>query len=171
MVQQFKKPIYGYVLRLIGPEDDEDVTQDVFLKAIGALPRFRGEASLETWLFRIATNACRDHLRRKRWQRLLFLRKPEDEADPVDAAAAESDPVEESELRSAVRAALRELPARHREIIVLRDVEGFSYEEIAAILGCSAGTVKSRLFYARARLAKRLQQMGFGTDRPQGGDA
>lgn len=110
----------------------------------------------------LATNACRDHLRRPRWQRLLFVRNSEEDAsDAAHRAPAKGDPIEESELRALVRSALRELPPRQREILLLRDVEGFSYDEIASIVGCPAGTVKSRLFYARTRLAEKLRSMGF----------
>lgn len=169
-VKRFEKPIFRYVLRLVGEDEAEDVTQDVFLKAIAGLPRFRGEASLETWLYRIATNTCRDHLRRRRWQRLLFIRKSNDAADLVSRSVAKPNPIEESEIRSLIRAALRELAPHHREVIVLRDIEGFSYEEIAAIVGCPIGTVKSRLYHARAQLAKKLRTLGLESGGTEGGD-
>lgn len=169
-VKRFEKPIFRYVLRLVGEDEAEDITQDVFLKAIAGLPHFRGEASLETWLYRIATNTCRDHLRRRRWQRLLFIRKSNDVADPVIGSVAKPNPIEESEIRSLIRAALRELTPHHREVIVLRDIEGFSYEEIATIVGCPVGTVKSRLYHARAQLAKKLRAMGLESGGTEGGD-
>lgn len=159
-VKRYEASIYRYVLRLVGSSDAEDLTQDVFLKAIAGLPRFRGEVSVETWLFRIATNTCRDYWRRKRWQTLLFLRTPDDEDDPLDRVAAKDDPLERSAIRTLVRASLRELPPRQREVVILRDIEGFSYDEIASIVGCPVGTVKSRLYHARARLAKKLESMG-----------
>jgi RNA polymerase sigma-70 factor (ECF subfamily) len=167
MVQRYQHKIYGYVKRLVGNETDaEDITQEVFLKALISMHRFREESSLQTWLFRIATNLCRDlHRRRQREKGWLSLwRRADGEEDTGDECAIEipdthDDPEKallREELNDLLQQAMDHLPIAMREVLVLHDVESLSYEEIAQALGIPLGTVKSRLFHARARLRDAL---------------
>lgn len=159
LVRQFEKPIYRYVVRLAGEREAEDITQEVFLRAIMGLARFRGDASLHTWMYRVATNVCRDHFKRVRWQRLLFNLAEAEDREMAEWASGHDD-IDCCESRILIKSALTRLSAKQREAVILRDVEGFTYAEIAGIVGCHEGTVKSRLFYARSLLAKELRRMG-----------
>ncbi len=167
VVHRYKNKVHNYIARMVNDADDaEDLTQDVFVKAFVSLGAFRGEASLQTWLYRIATNLCIDRARRRKRQGLdaLSLDEPvkDDEDDDIEREIpdVEADPyrhLERKELRQQVRRALRRLSEKLRSVLVLYDVQGLSYEEIAQVLGCPIGTVKSRLFNARAELAKQLK--------------
>lgn len=133
----------------------DDITQDVFVKAWQALPSFRFESAFTTWLHRIVINRCRDELRRRKARRMLSLN------GLLDGVLHESDRalithIEDTETPAIVTRALEALPEKYRLPVVLRDVDGRSYEEIAEILGCELGTVKSRLARARARLRETL---------------
>lgn len=167
MVERYQHKIYGYVRRLVGNETDaEDITQEVFLKALTSLHAFREESSLQTWLFRIATNLCRDLMRRRQRERGWFSlwRRTEEEQEGggerlLDIPDLEGDPERlllREELGELLQRAIEELPWRMREVLVLHDLEALSYEEIAEALGIPLGTVKSRLFHARARLREAL---------------
>ncbi len=157
-VRKFEGPIYRYVVRMAGQNDAEDLTQEVFLRAIPALGNFRGEASLNTWIYKVATNVCRQHYRRQRLRKLISLGRFGE--GHVDAGRESIDPFESSELRAVIKLALQKLPWPQREAVVLRDVEGLSYEEITQVVGCSVGTVKSRIYYGRTQLVKELERMG-----------
>jgi RNA polymerase sigma-70 factor (ECF subfamily) len=130
-----------------------DITQDVFMKLLVRLPQFRRQSAFSTWLYRIAVNTALDH--RRRWRRTAAL--DELPAEPVSAAVENG--YARAERRSRIRAALLTLPAKLRAPIVLRHVEGLSYDEIAAAIGVSAGTVASRLSRAHARLARELADL------------
>lgn len=167
MVERYQHKIYGYVRRLVGNETDaEDITQEVFLKALTSLHAFREESSLQTWLFRIATNLCRDLMRRRQRERGWFSlwRRTEEEQEGggerlLDIPDLEGDPERlllREELGELLQRAIEGLPWRMREVLVLHDLEALSYEEIAEALGIPLGTVKSRLFHARARLREAL---------------
>jgi RNA polymerase sigma-70 factor (ECF subfamily) len=167
IVHRYKNKLHSYVARMVdNAEDAEDLTQDVFVKAFVSLGSFRGEASLQTWLYRIATNLCIDRARRRkrRGMDMVSIDEPlhddEDEDIGRDIPDADADPyleVERKELQQQVRVALRRLSEKLRTVIVLFDVQGLSYEEIAQVVGCPVGTVKSRLFNARVELAKQLK--------------
>lgn len=167
IVERYQHKIYGYVKRLVGNETDaEDITQEVFLKALHSLHTFREESSLQTWLFRIATNLCRDaHRRRQREKGWLPLWRHTGSADSPDEECAieipdyRNDPEKlllHEELSNLLKQAIDRLPLVMREVLVLHDMESLSYEEIAHALGIPLGTVKSRLFHARARLRDAL---------------
>jgi RNA polymerase sigma-70 factor (ECF subfamily) len=142
--------VYRFVLRMVGTRDEAlDLTQDAFVRAWQALPQWQPEAQFRTWLFRIASNAALDALRRRRVVEFEPLN------DAFEAAADEPDPEKRLELKrrvAALEASLAKLSAEHREILLLREVENMTYEEIGAVLGLSEGTVKSRLARARAAL-------------------
>jgi len=150
-----------------------EISQDVFLKAFRNLPRFRGEAAFATWLFTIVVTTCRNaaaynKLRDKHRQAPPRGRDFATEEDPMgslpDAGPGPAAIVESRETAVLIRTALARTPEEHRRILVLRDVSGFSYDEIAGILRCPVGTVKSRV--ARARLALREELVRLGYDGP-----
>jgi RNA polymerase sigma factor (sigma-70 family) len=153
LVRRYQDRVFRFILRLIGARDEAmDLTQETFMKTHQALPGWRPEAQFRTWLFRIAHNTALDVLRRRKLVEFVAI----DELSVGDEDHALSDPARRPDERLADRQSiellertLRELPAEHREILLLREVEDMSYTEIAATLGIAEGTVKSRI--ARAR--------------------
>jgi RNA polymerase sigma-70 factor (ECF subfamily) len=146
-------------------EDALDVAQETFLKAYRSLGTFKGDATFYTWLYRIAVNLCVDHQRRETRSPLRSETGGEGGAEvAIDAppAARANDPFEQAsrrEMGERVFAALDELTPEHRAAILLREVEGLSYEEISQVMQCAKGTVMSRLHYARRRLQDRLRHL------------
>jgi len=155
LVRQYQDRVFRFILRMVGARDEAmDLTQETFMKAHQALPGWRPETQFRTWLFRIAHNAALDVLRRR--ERIEFVSLSDLSAGEEDHALP--DPARQPDERLADRQSiellertLQELPAEHREILLLREVEDMSYTEIAATLGIAEGTVKSRI--ARARSA------------------
>jgi RNA polymerase sigma-70 factor (ECF subfamily) len=134
--------------RLLGDRDRmDDVLQEAYARAFRALPSFRGDASLETWLYRIVYNACIDDLRRRKAHEELSLEEWDERGAPLPAP----------EDRLDLAAALASLPAELRAVVLLVDAEGLSYAEAAHVLGAPAGTVASRLNRARAHLQAALK--------------
>lgn len=133
----------------------DDVTQQIFLKLFTAIRNFRGDSEFTTWLYRLVVNACTDEKRRRR--RLLpwgeTARKQPSERKPQERQYARR------EVSEAVRAAIEELKPKFRLPILLKYIEGLSYEEIATVMGCSKGTVASRLNRGHSQLAKRLAHL------------
>jgi RNA polymerase sigma-70 factor (ECF subfamily) len=134
----------------------DDLAQEVFMKVYEALPNFRFESSFYTWVYRIAVNKSRDELRKRKIRRFFSLQSMMDSSDPVLKANTIEHPKEE-ESKELVRKGLTMLPEKFREAIILKDIEGFSYEEIAEIMQCEVGTVKSRLSRGRTMLRKVLK--------------
>jgi len=142
------------------PNEAEDVAQDVLVEALRSLPSFRGQSRFSTWLFGVARNVCRRACRSARaggrWRSI--------EGEPIyDIPDLSLDPLlalERSELRAVVWSAIRALSPEQRSVLVLREMEGFSYDEIALSLGIPAGTVRSRLHNGRAMMATRLAELG-----------
>ena len=164
IVDAYRDRIITVVARVAGPgADAEDLAQDAFLKAFAALDRFDGRSALFTWIYRIAVNTARDWVDYRRRRPVVPLEGPHGgPAEPADTAALPAEAAERAELRAAVRAALERLPEPFRTTLILREMEGHSYEEVAGILGISIGTVESRLFRARAKLRALLEQQGVG---------
>jgi RNA polymerase sigma-70 factor (ECF subfamily) len=148
--------LFGLAHRLVGPNEAEDLLQEIFLTAHRKMPLYRGESALGTWLFRLATNQCLDYLRSKR-ARLAMLTDAFDEAGggPVPAPAAAGAILGVVE-RMDLERALAELPGGARAVFVLHDVEGCEHREVAQHLGISEGTSKSQLHKARMRLRALL---------------
>ena len=162
LVGLHEKKVYGLALRMCGnPEDDADAAQEAFLAAWKGLPRFRGEAGFSTWLYRLTSNAAIDHLRRVKRQRgEVSLDGGGPGLDAVDDAPSPQAQAEETELREAVAEGLSMLSEDHRQALLLRELRGLSYEEIASELRVDLGTVKSRISRARGSLRKILVKNG-----------
>lgn len=162
LVALHEKKVYNLALRMCGdPEDAWDAAQEAFLSAWRGLPSFRGEAGFSTWLYRLTSNAAIDLLRRTKRQRGEASLDDENLGiDAVDRTPSPQEQAEASELRGAVTAGLSRLTDSHRQALVLREVQGLSYEEIAAVLEVDMGTVKSRISRARGALRKILQENG-----------
>ena len=166
LVERYQKLVYTLALRMLNvPADAEDAAQEAFLSAWKALPRFRMDAKFSTWLYRLTVNAATDMLRRRR-------KEPDslDDAErPVQAADSTDTPEEaaqRAERRAMVRRAIGALSENHRQILLLREVTGLSYEEIGAALKLSPGTVRSRLARARKELREELLAEGNYFDLP-----
>ncbi len=164
LVTRYEKRVYAVALRSSGsPEDAADITQEVFLKAWRSMENFRGDSGFSTWLFRITMNMCVDHARHKQTQpqtQPLVHGEAEEERPIPDTAPTPEEHLENSELGRELAAALDEVSDEHRRIVLLRDVSGMSYTEIAEVLEISEGTVKSRLSRARIALRKILLKRG-----------
>jgi len=170
LIAQYSHPIYSLIARnLRDPADAADVTQEVFVKVFRNISGFHGEASLRTWIYRIAlheaSNQRRWWSRHKRQELTIDAPLNGDDGETfclADALATTSaSPYEcaaSSQVRSRVEAALRTIPEVFREVVVLREIEGFGYEEIAEILNVNLGTVKSRLTRGRSALREALVQ-------------
>lgn len=159
LVDRWQKPVYHQALRMLGsPEDAADVTQEVFLKLWRTLPSFRGESTLSTWLYRLTDNTAIDLLRRERRHRgdLSLDDGDNPPSIPADSAPSPQEQVERRDEQAAVAAALAQLSEDHRRILILRELNGLSYEEIGAMLDLAPGTVKSRIFRARLSLTRIL---------------
>jgi RNA polymerase sigma-70 factor (ECF subfamily) len=153
---RYKRRVFALALRIVGSGDAEEVAQEAFIRVFRGLPKFRGDAALGTWIYRLAVNAALSHRAR---------RANAPSVDAEDGAAAErllAAPVEtgDAALRKRLEGALALLPVGYRTVIVLHDVEGLEHEEVAAILGCHVGTSKSQLHKARARLREVLAGQG-----------
>jgi RNA polymerase sigma-70 factor (ECF subfamily) len=148
---------------LASPEAAEDATQEAFIHAYRAIRTFRG-GSIRPWLFRIAGNACYDEMRRRRARPALSLDEPRGEErqtlDAPDPSPAPEERAERRELAEVIQAALSRLPPDQRLAIVLADVHGLDYAEIAVAMECSLGTVKSRISRGRRQLRAILRESG-----------
>src|SRR5579864_7180391 len=168
LVTHYHQPIYSLVYRILtDPADAADTTQEVFLKVFRGMKRFNGECSLKTWLYRIAIHEASNQ---RRWwfrhkSRETSMEAHEDGdgnsfglcdtfADPGDSPL---DVLAHNEIRARVEQELKQVPEPYRTTVVLRDIEGLAYEEIAEVLQISLGTVKSRLIRGREALKKRLE--------------
>lgn len=162
LVRTYENKIYHLALRMCGSADEAaDIAQEAFLAAWRGLPSFRGEAGFATWLYRLTSNAAIDYLRRQKKQRGdMSLDDEELGLDAVDSAPGPQETAEGSELRAAVAEGLNQLSEGHRQVLVLREVQGLSYEEIASVLEVDMGTVKSRISRARSSLRKILLENG-----------
>jgi RNA polymerase sigma-70 factor (ECF subfamily) len=156
LFEAYKDRVYSIALRFTGEESlAMDIAQDTFLKLFSTMSHFRGDASFSTWVYRLVVNACLDH-RRRGWRLVPIA----DELIAVLRAPADSlRAVLDSEMRERVRAAVETLPPEMRMTVVLRYTEGLSYDQIAELMGCSAGTVASRLNRAHKALERRLSNV------------
>lgn len=157
LVIKYREGVYRVARRMLGNhEDAADVTQDVFIRAHRALPRFDGRSQLYTWLYRITVNLCLDA--RGRMSRLPLVE--EDDVHDSGGAAVIEDEAEGREIRRLVARAIAALPPRQRATVVLRLYQDLPYQEIARIMGCSEGTVKATMFAALRKLRRALVEEG-----------
>lgn len=165
IVARYKDGIYNYIWRMVSNRDDaEDLTQEVFLRAFTSIKRFRSEANLRTWLYKIANNICIDRYRRMGLERRLFTRLEKDSDDSgcvetMEIPDGTYDPqalYDRTETIDEIYKALDKLPQKLRMAVLLYDLEGLTYEEITEVMDCPMGTVKSRIFKGRMQLRELL---------------
>ena len=169
LIAQYSRPLYSLLLRsLADPADAADVTQDVFIKVFRSIGGFHGDSSLRTWIYRIAmheaSNSRRWWVRHKKAEITIDSDSSDDDDDLcfslrdtlADGRDSPFENARQSQLRATVEAALREVPEGFRTVVILREIEGMAYDEIAEILGIHMGTVKSRLMRGRAALRTLL---------------
>jgi len=166
LVTRHRGRVFSMLRSTIHPEAAAwALSQELFIKACQALARFEAKARFSTWLYRIAHNVVYDWTRRKRVEGVGELNDEvfeRDQIDPAsattpDAGVAPDEALARSELRAKIEAALDRLTPEHREVVLLKDVQGLAYKEIAEVTGASIGTVMSRLFYARQKLQTMLR--------------
>ena len=164
LVGAYEKRVLALTLRMCGnPEDGAEAAQEAFLAVWQGLPDFRGEASFSTWLYRLASNACVDLLRREGRHRAAAgpsLDDGELNVEAPDPAPTPQEAAERSELRRQIEEGLGRLPEEYRQVLILREMQQLSYEEIATALCLGLGTVKSRISRGRKRLRKILLESG-----------
>jgi RNA polymerase sigma-70 factor (ECF subfamily) len=158
---RYERQVFRYAFHILGHRDDaDDIKQETFVKAYQAIGSFRSESSLQTWLLKICGNLCRDKI--KSWDRRKVTYDSTLRDDILGSSSAEDGPqaiVERKEMTEIIFKALRGMPAAQREIIVLHEIEDLSYEEIAAVVGCSRTSIKLRLFRARRSLKDRVASL------------
>jgi RNA polymerase sigma-70 factor (ECF subfamily) len=166
IVERYHGKVFALAYRYTGDYDAAcDLTQDTFVRAFGAWGEFRGDAQVFTWLYRIALNLCHNHQkkhRRRSTTELQLVDAPREDGEGEAFPLPDSRPLpaqisESAEMRQKLQDALRDLPENYRTVVVLRDIEGLSYEEIARITDSSLEAIKSRLFRARNTIRRLLE--------------
>lgn len=168
LFQRYHRRAYSLAYGVVHNQDDAlDVVQDAFIKAHRYLDKFEGNSSFYTWLYRIVMNLCIDHIRRKKRARHVdfddAIGHGDDESNlgddglmPRILGQNPGKSLVRKEMREQIGIALAELSENHRAVLVMRELEGLSYEEMAAAMNCSKGTIMSRLFHARKNMQRRL---------------
>jgi RNA polymerase sigma-70 factor (ECF subfamily) len=166
LVLKYQHKVVKLVMRYLrNPADAEDVAQEAFVKAYRALPQFRGDSAFYTWLYRIAINTAKNALAARERNPVSYEVDLQGNDDSTDMVSRLKDPETPEglalteEIRDTVNHAIGELPEDLRTAIVLRELEGMSYEEIAASMDCPVGTVRSRIFRAREAIDRRLREV------------
>jgi RNA polymerase sigma-70 factor (ECF subfamily) len=164
LVRRYRERIYGVVYNLTSNrEDASDLTQEAFIKAFQSLGRFKATSSFFTWLYRIAINATLTHLRRHRFRRFFSLESLVEDDHNQDVIHALVDGTNSDkgalvgELQEKLNEAFQKLSFKHRTVVTLFEIDQLSHQEIADVMGCSVGTVRSRLHYAKQQLQGYLQ--------------
>jgi RNA polymerase sigma-70 factor (ECF subfamily) len=164
LVGRYKDPLMNFVFRFVGDLDDcEDIVQETFIRVYRSRKSYRPVAKFSTWAYTIATNLAKSHLRRKKLRKIITFSRSRDEPEPMydlpDENARTDAMVESSFREERIQRALDTLPVKYREIVVMRDVQELTYEEIVAITRMPMGTVKSRINRARALLQEMLKDL------------
>ena len=166
LVLKYQHKVVKLVMRYLrNPADAEDVAQEAFVKAYRALPQFRGDSAFYTWLYRIAINTAKNALAARERNPVSYELDLQGNDESSDMVSRLKDPETPEglalteEIRDTVNRAISELPEDLRTAIVLRELEGMSYEEIAASMDCPVGTVRSRIFRAREAIDRRLREV------------
>ena len=165
LVQRYRIPLYNFVFRFVGDrETAEDVVQETFLRCLRHSHQFPAIKQVSTWLYTIAGNLAKTELRRrKRWHWIPIGPSEEEERsafyEPVDGGQLPGEQTDTHQVKDTVVEAIHQLPDEFREAVLLRDLNGLSYEEIAKIINCPVGTVKSRVNRGRLRLQKTLRNL------------
>jgi RNA polymerase sigma-70 factor (ECF subfamily) len=152
LYHRYKRRVFALAVRIAGANDAEEVSQEAFIRIFRGLPKFRGDAALGTWIYRLSVNAALSH----RSRRGPLATTPLENDAPLPAALIEQPSTGDAVLRARLERALWRLPVGYRTVIVLHDVEGLEHEEVAQILGCHVGTSKSQLHKARGKLREML---------------
>ena len=166
LVAAYEKNVFNVALQMVGNrEDAQDMAQEAFLKAYNSLSSFRGDSKFSSWLYRIVSNVCLDFKRRQGRRPSSSLTMEDDEGETLELDIADESQSPEALLerkltREAVRRGLASLPDEQRQILLLREIQGLSYEEIGEVMDLEPGTVKSRIFRARKKLCAFLLQDG-----------
>lgn len=178
LVEKYQRRVFALALGILkNPDEARDVSQEAFLKAHRHLSTFQGSASFYTWIYRITVNLCIDLRRKAGRDHAEFDERlaPRDVGGPAASVSPQRlsfDPqraLHNAELRKRMMAALQELSEMHRTVLLLREVEGLSYKEIAEIMSCPEGTVMSRLFHARQKMQELLRDfVDFDTSTKEG---
>src|SRR3954452_16662989 len=173
LVERYQRRVYQLAVSMLkDPDDAMDIVQETFVRVHRYLPSFKGDASFFTWTYRIATNLCLDSARKRGRGERVDVDESDAEVearmDPPSAALAGPQRAAlNQELKGKLEEALQSLSENHRAILLLREVEGLSYEELAKVLGIRKGTVMSRLFHARLKMQQKLREY-LGEDAPEG---
>ncbi len=165
LIQEYQKRIFSIAYRMMqNQEDAADLTQEILLKLFKNLDKFRGNSKFSTWVYRVATNSCLDALKKAKRQTGYSLDKGIETEEGTllgeipDKGPTPQEVAEKKAMIEAVRLGIAKLSKEHQRVMILREFEGLSYEEIAQILNCSVGTVKSRINRGRENLKKILSQ-------------
>ena len=165
LVERYHGKIYSLTYNMTSNrEDAEDLTQEIFVKAFQALPRFKGKSSFYTWLYRIAVNKTINYRKKRNRKRAMSLDQFDNEIkldDVYHDLTSKGSPLRSlslSELQKKLSEAMQNLSEKHRTVVVLHDMQGIPHEEIAKMVGASVGTIRSRLFYARRQLQAELAE-------------
>lgn len=164
LIETYQKKVFNIAFGMLNNYDDaNDVAQEVFIRIYKSIKNFKGESSFSTWLYRITTNACLDELRKRKNKNVvsidedILFEEGEVTRQIVDDSPTPDIIAEQKELREIVNDAIAQLSEEHRTVIMLRELQGFSYEEISNIINCPQGTVKSRINRARSALKNILK--------------
>lgn len=165
LIRKYRERVYGVVYNLTSNrEDAADLTQDAFIKAFQAINRFHGQSSFFTWLYKIAVNSTLSHLRRNRMRQFFSLDSVQESVEStqiidrlIDGKSANRE-IYLRELQEKLNEAMQKMSIKHRTVITLFEIDGLSHTEIAQIMGCSEGTVRSRLHYAKQFLQGELSK-------------
>ena len=165
LIMGYQKKVFNIALGMMGNHDDaSDVSQEVFIKVFKSIGSFRQQSSFSTWIYRITVNTCLDELRKRKnskktfsLNQVIYLEKSEVKRQIEDDGLTPESAAEKNELKKTVREAIFQLSNEYKEVIILRDINGFSYDDIAKIINCPEGTVKSRINRARGMLKEILK--------------